>query len=192
MDIEQPATYATESVVKVEAEFSEVRDGIFELIDKNLMPSAGAGNSKEVYFMMKGDHYRYVEDMAAMPVPQVMEEIMEFIRLVPHERIRERIVEETIDVPVPQVMKEIVKPIPQDKVQNRTAVPVRVSERFEEQVDVPVPEVVEQIIDVPVSQMMEDIIEVVKHISEERAQKGTVDNISLTCQFHGLGKKLGV
>ena len=70
---EQPAVYATEYVVKVEAELPEVRDGIFALMDKNLIPSASAGESHELYFKMKGDYCRYVERMVAMPVQQVMD-----------------------------------------------------------------------------------------------------------------------
>ena len=58
---------------------------------------------------MKGDYYRYVEQVVAMAVPQIMEEIMEVIRLVSQERIRESIVEETIDVPVSRVMEETVE-----------------------------------------------------------------------------------
>ena len=116
--------------------------------------------------------------MAEMPVPLVVEEIMEVNRLVPQERIRELNVEETIDVPVLQAMKETAKPIPQDKVQNRTVeqmvVLIRVFESVEEHVDVPMPEVVEQIIDVLVLQMKEEIIEVVKRVPEERAQKCAV------------------
>ena len=48
-----------------------------------------------------------------------------------------------------------------------------VSERFEEQVDVPVPEVVEQIIDVLVPQMMGEIIEVVEATSHRSVCRET-------------------
>ena len=75
VDNEQPATYATEYVVKVEAESPEVRDGIFELINKNVIALASTGESKESYSKMKDDHYRYAERVVAMPVPQIMEEI---------------------------------------------------------------------------------------------------------------------
>ena len=134
VDNEQPATYATEYVAKVEAEFPEVRDGIFELMDKNFIALASTGDSKELFSKMKGSHCRYAERVMATPVPQPMEEIMEVIRLVPQERNRERIVEETIDVLVLHGMKEIVeawKYIPQEHVQNCTGehaveVPVRV------------------------------------------------------------------
>ena len=44
-----------------------------------------------------------------MPVAQIMEEIMEVIRLVSQERTHQSIVEETIDVPVSRVMKETVE-----------------------------------------------------------------------------------
>ena len=44
-----------------------------------------------------------------MPVPGIVEEILELTDLVPQERIQERIVEEIIDVPVPEVMEKTVK-----------------------------------------------------------------------------------
>ena len=100
VDNEKLATYATEYVVKVEAESLEVCDGIFELMDKNVVALASTGESKELYSKMKGGRCRYAERAMATPVPQSMEEIMEVIRLVPQEPNHERIVEETIDVPV--------------------------------------------------------------------------------------------
>ena len=145
----------------MEDEFPEVRDGVFVLMDKNLVSSVGTGVSKVLCFKMKGDYHRCLagfatgdakskpaeesspervserseERVVAMPVPQIMEEIVEVIQLVRQERILERIVEEIIDVPVPQVMEEItefVKLLPQERVQNRTV---------EQIVDVPVPQI---------------------------------------------------
>ena len=65
----------------------------------------------------------------------------------------ERIVEEIIDVLVAQVMKQTIKA--QDKVQ--IVGPKRVSERIEEQIDVPVTEVMEQIVAVLVRQIRKEI-----------------------------------
>ena len=134
-------------------------------MDKNLVPSAGMGESKVLCFKMKGtgDAKRKpaqesspervsesnVERMVATP-PQIMEDIVEVIQLVPQERIQERIVEEIIDVPVPQwieEMIEVVKLIPQERVENRTA---------------------EQIVDVPVPQIQEELVEVIQLVPHER------------------------
>ena len=79
---EQPATHTTEYVAKVEAEFPEVRDGILAVMDGNLVPSASTGMSKELYFKTKGDYHRLEERVVAMPVPKIMEEIMDVIQLV--------------------------------------------------------------------------------------------------------------
>ena len=49
-------------------------------------------------------------------------EIVEVVKVIPQERISERIVEQIVDVPVPQIMEEIVEVvqiIPQERVQNR-------------------------------------------------------------------------
>ena len=42
-------------------------------------------------------------------VPQVMKEVGEVVRLIPQERIPERIVEQIVDVPVPLIVEEIVE-----------------------------------------------------------------------------------
>ena len=71
---------------------------------------------------MKSDYYRYVVLVVAMPVPEIMEEIVEITQLVPQQRILERIVEMT-DVPIPSVREEIVEVAdhwPQERVQNHT------------------------------------------------------------------------
>ena len=77
---EQPATHTTEYVAKVEAEFREVRDGTLAVMDGNLVPSASTGMSKELCFKTKGDYHRLVERVVAMPVPKIMEEIMDVIQ----------------------------------------------------------------------------------------------------------------
>ena len=42
------------------------------------------------------------------PVPQVVEDILEVIKVIPQERVSERIVEQIVDVPVLRFMEEIV------------------------------------------------------------------------------------
>ena len=103
------AAHATEYVVKAEAELPEVRDGILEVMDEDLISLASTGELMALYSRMKGDYYRHTERVVAMPVPQIMEEITEVIRLVSQERIHERIVEETIDVPISRVMEEAIE-----------------------------------------------------------------------------------
>ena len=46
VDNGQLATYATEYVVKVEAGSPEVRDGVFKLMDKNVVALASTGQSR--------------------------------------------------------------------------------------------------------------------------------------------------
>ena len=105
----QQAAYVREYFVKAEAELPEIFGGIFALMEKNIIPSASAGESKELYYKMKSDCYRYVVRVVAIPAPQIMEEIMEVIRLVSRKRIHERIVAETIDVLVSRVMEETIE-----------------------------------------------------------------------------------
>ena len=49
------ATYETEYVVKVEADFPEVRDNILTVMNKNLVPSDSTGESPVLCFNLKGD-----------------------------------------------------------------------------------------------------------------------------------------
>ena len=114
-----------------------------------------------------------------------MEEIVEVIRLVPQERIQERIEEEIIDVSDPQMTEdivEVVKRIPEERAQNCAV---------EHIVDVPVPQirkeigeeiqcivqertsdrVVEQIVDVPVPEIGDQIVEIVKGIPREHLRQ---------------------
>ena len=40
-------------------------------------------------------------------VPKVVDEIIEVVRLIPQERVKQRIVEQIVHVPVPQVVEEV-------------------------------------------------------------------------------------
>ena len=44
-----------------------------------------------------------------VPVPQVVEEILEVIKVIPQERVSERVVEQIVDVPVLRFVEEIVE-----------------------------------------------------------------------------------
>ena len=104
-DSRQRTAHATEYVVKAEDELPEVRDGILEVMDEDLISLTSTGGLMAQNSKMTGDYYRYAERVMATPVPQPVEEIMEVIRLVPQEHILEHVVEE-IHVPVPRGMEE--------------------------------------------------------------------------------------
>ena len=61
---EQPAKYSTEDVVKVGTELPGVRDGILVFKDMNLIPSASTCESKVLYYKVKGDDYRHIDEFA--------------------------------------------------------------------------------------------------------------------------------
>ena len=65
---------------------------------------------------------KIVEQSVAVPVPQIMEGIVDGVQHVPHERVQYRVVEQIVADPVPQIMKGIVagvQHVPQERVQNR-------------------------------------------------------------------------
>ena len=75
---------------------------------------------------------------------QTQDHDVEVVRVIPQERISERINEQIVGVPVPEIMEEIVgvvKFVPQGRLKQH---------------------VVEQIVDVQVRQIMEETIEVMK------------------------------
>ena len=51
---QQTTTYAREYVMRVETGIPEIRDGIFALMEKDLISSASVGEPKELIFKMKG------------------------------------------------------------------------------------------------------------------------------------------
>ena len=61
---EQLVSHAREYVAKVEGELQKIRDGIFALMDKKLIPSPSTDESKAFYYKMKGDYYRYLAEFA--------------------------------------------------------------------------------------------------------------------------------
>ena len=91
-------------------------------------------------------------------MPQVVEEILEVIKVISQERESERIVVLIFDVPVLQVLEEIVVAVSQvveEILEVFKVIPQeRVSEFF-----------VEQVVDVPVPQVLEDIVAVVRLFS---------------------------
>merc|ERR1711953_784115 len=59
---EENAKYAKEYCGKVEAELQKICDTILGLLDANLIPKAGNGESKVFYQKMKADYYRYIAE----------------------------------------------------------------------------------------------------------------------------------
>ena len=47
---------------KIEAELSKICDGILNLLDSHLIPSASSAESKVFYLKMKGDYHRYLAE----------------------------------------------------------------------------------------------------------------------------------
>merc|ERR1712232_406564 len=58
----EQAKYAKEYCGKVEAELQKICDTILGLLDGNLIPKAGTGESKVFYQKMKADYYRYIAE----------------------------------------------------------------------------------------------------------------------------------
>lgn len=48
---------------KIEKEIHEISDGILDLLDKYLIPSAETDESKVFFYKMKGDYYRYITEI---------------------------------------------------------------------------------------------------------------------------------
>ena len=117
---------------------------------------------------------------------QTQDHDVEVVRVIPQERIAERIKEQIVDVLGPEIMDEIVgvvKFVSQEREKQHVVEQVvdvlarqimvetigvmkvarleRVCEKIEEQVDVPVPQVVEQIVDVLIRQIRKEIGEVI-------------------------------
>merc|ERR1712217_714304 len=59
---EENAKYAKEYCSKVETELQKICDTILGLLDANLIPKAGNGESKVFYQKMKADYYRYIAE----------------------------------------------------------------------------------------------------------------------------------
>merc|ERR1711870_199641 len=59
---DENAKYAKEYCVKVEAELQKICDTILGVLDSNLIPKAGNGESKVFYQKMKADYYRYIAE----------------------------------------------------------------------------------------------------------------------------------
>merc|ERR1712060_570286 len=59
---EDNAKFAKEYCTKVETELQKICDTILGVLDANLIPKAGNGESKVFYQKMKADYYRYIAE----------------------------------------------------------------------------------------------------------------------------------
>jgi 14-3-3 protein epsilon len=59
---EEHVTLIKEYRGKIEAELSNICDGILKLLDSHLVPSSTAAESKVFYLKMKGDYHRYLAE----------------------------------------------------------------------------------------------------------------------------------
>ena len=157
---------------------------------------------------------RTVEQIVAVFVPQIQDEIVEVILFIPRERVSDRNADHAVDVSTQTQERcvEVVKDISKDHLQQHTG---------EQIVGVPVPQImeeivgvvkfvhqerawqrtVEQVVDVPARQVKEEIIEVMKVVCPERVLRGLRNrwmfpylkpwSRSLQCQFHRFGRTLG-
>ena len=83
---------------------------------------------------------RLVHLITSVPVPQIQEQNVDLIKVIPQEQMSKRILEQFVGVPVPQIMEETVevaKLIAQERIQQRT---------LEKTVNVPVLQIQEQIV----------------------------------------------
>ena len=99
---EQQAACVREYVAKVKAGLQKIYDGILALIDNDLITSASTGESKVLYYKMKGDYYRYFAE--------VMENVIAVVKPIPRpqrEEMSDEIVEQIVDVPVALVVEEV-------------------------------------------------------------------------------------
>lgn len=62
---EKKQQMAKEYREKVEKELKEICHDVLSLLDKHLIPKAGAAESKVFYLKMKGDYYRYLAEVAS-------------------------------------------------------------------------------------------------------------------------------
>ena len=122
-------------------------------------------------------------------VPLIMEEIVEIVKVVFHERIAERICEQIVDVYVPRAVEQVTE-VPKTSSRDRTlqctaeqSLDVLVPEMAKQLVEAPETvsrdriqqRTVEQIVDAPVPQAVEELAEVFRIFSQDRIQQRIVE-----------------
>ena len=96
--------------------------------------------------------------ITSVPVPQIQEQIVEAIEVIPQEQMAERIVEQIVDVSVPQILEQIVDvPVPQITEETDEVATLIPQERIQQRT-------LEETVNVPVLQIQEQIVAVVKAV----------------------------
>ena len=156
---EEQAAFARKFVVEVEAELQKFRDGILALMDRNLVPSAIAGEVK-----MSIDEVIDVPMVLQRQVP-VIQQVQRNVEI-PQVQYTGKIIDVSVatqrGVPTTQTLQKTAE-APQTQFPHRGEdVPVVMQRQA--------PRTFEEIIDVPIPCVKEEIIEVAPHVPHERAQ----------------------
>ena len=137
----------------------------------------------------RSDAARLARRIADVLVPLIMEEIVEIVKVVFHERIAERICEQIVDVHVPRAVEQVTE-VPKTSSRDRTLqctaeqiLDVLAPEMAKQLVEAPETvsrdkiqqRTVEQIVDAPVPQAVEELAEVFRIFSLDRIQQRAVE-----------------
>ena len=112
------------------------------------------------------------------PFPQIWEEIVEVVSLVPQARVQQRVDEQSVDVPLPQIMKEpveVFKIVPQESFSDRIC---------EQIVDVPVPQVDEL-------EALQFQVRAISHEMHGKCSDGKSSSEEFLTKTHELEMQLG-
>ena len=124
--------------------------------------------------------------LRSSPVPQITKEIEEVTKLVPGERIQERVAEETVDVPATRLMEDSTEALKLSRMAELA------SERVVEQiVDVSVPETMEGTMKMRRSMPKEQVRECICGGNRPRSRGpcGGKKPLELRSLFHGTGSR---
>ena len=138
------------SVFAVEASASQVV-GSLHAVDESASPVYIQVHREQIAAeqeSLERAQQRTVEQLKRVPFPQIQEQFVESVQVIPQKLFPERIEEQIVDIPVPPILTqiaEVVQIIPQERSQQRTV---------EQLVGAPVPQVVEeqQFVDEPSSE----------------------------------------
>ena len=112
---------------------------------------------------------RTVEETIDVPVPQLMVETIEAVKLIPHDKVQKRTVRKIVDVEIPQIREEIeemIQHFPQERIPDRV---------IEQIVDVQVPEIRDQIVDMPVPRIRDEPLEMIQLIPQDRISECIIE-----------------
>ena len=78
--------------------------------DEDRDGAGGGGRARNVHRCARGES-RMREEIVDSPAPQIQGQIHEIGKVIPQERVSERVVKQTVNIPVPQIMDETVEAI---------------------------------------------------------------------------------